>query len=175
MHDHVQYMLYGGSNPSRIASCKMTKTFSWQKSLVKKWPTFSSVIWLICVSFIFQTKPSLCCHLHSLVSVCWIQYYMHETVLPSSYLILPLLLVVAMVVTVVVVIWLHECWTLNHYCAIVWSLGVSSPLCVLELSRLTRIEKAVKNTTIFVIRGLLEKYPTFGREKETGLPGALDT
>jgi hypothetical protein len=26
-----------------------------------------------------------------------------------------------------------------------------------------------------VIRGLLEKYPTFGREKETGLPGALDT
>jgi len=27
----------------------------------------------------------------------------------------------------------------------------------------------------FSIRGLLEKYPTFGREKETGLPGALDT
>ena len=26
-----------------------------------------------------------------------------------------------------------------------------------------------------VLRGLLEKYPTFGREKETGLPGALDT
>ena len=26
-----------------------------------------------------------------------------------------------------------------------------------------------------VIRGLLEKYPTFGREKETGLLGALDT
>ena len=25
------------------------------------------------------------------------------------------------------------------------------------------------------IRGLLEKYPTFGREKETGLRGALDT
>ena len=25
------------------------------------------------------------------------------------------------------------------------------------------------------IRGLLEKYPTFGREKATGLPGALDT
>ena len=25
------------------------------------------------------------------------------------------------------------------------------------------------------IRGLLEKYLTFGREKETGLPGALDT
>ena len=25
------------------------------------------------------------------------------------------------------------------------------------------------------IRGLLEKYPTFGQEKETGLPGALDT
>ena len=26
-----------------------------------------------------------------------------------------------------------------------------------------------------IIRGLLEKYPTFGRGKETGLPGALDT
>ena len=26
-----------------------------------------------------------------------------------------------------------------------------------------------------IIRGLLEKYPTFGREKETGLLGALDT
>jgi len=25
------------------------------------------------------------------------------------------------------------------------------------------------------IRGLLEKYPTFGREKETGLLGALNT
>jgi len=28
---------------------------------------------------------------------------------------------------------------------------------------------------MFALRGLLEKYPTFGREKETGLPGALDT
>ena len=28
------------------------------------------------------------------------------------------------------------------------SLGVSSPLCILELIRLTRVEKAVKNTTI---------------------------
>ena len=27
----------------------------------------------------------------------------------------------------------------------------------------------------FSLRGLLEKYPTFGREKETGLLGALDT
>jgi hypothetical protein len=26
-----------------------------------------------------------------------------------------------------------------------------------------------------IIHGLLEKYPTFGREKETGLLGALDT
>ena len=25
------------------------------------------------------------------------------------------------------------------------------------------------------LRGLLEKYPTFGREKETGLLGTLDT
>jgi hypothetical protein len=28
---------------------------------------------------------------------------------------------------------------------------------------------------LLIIRGLLEKYPTFGREKETGLLGALDT
>ena len=28
---------------------------------------------------------------------------------------------------------------------------------------------------VFDVRGLLEKYPTFGREKETGLLGALDT
>ena len=28
---------------------------------------------------------------------------------------------------------------------------------------------------VTIIRGLLEKYPTFGREKETGLLGALDT
>ena len=27
----------------------------------------------------------------------------------------------------------------------------------------------------FIVHGLLEKYPTFGREKETGLLGALDT
>ena len=32
------------------------------------------------------------------------------------------------------------------------------------------------NDSIYIyIRGLLEKYPTFGREKETGLLGALDT
>jgi hypothetical protein len=30
-------------------------------------------------------------------------------------------------------------------------------------------------TNVCYIRGLLEKYPTFGREKETGLLGALDT
>ena len=29
--------------------------------------------------------------------------------------------------------------------------------------------------SVYAIRGLLEKYPTFGREKETGLLGALDT
>jgi len=29
--------------------------------------------------------------------------------------------------------------------------------------------------TVQVLRGLLETYPTFGREKETGLLGALDT
>ena len=32
------------------------------------------------------------------------------------------------------------------------------------------------NTTkLSYLRGLLEKYPTFGREKETGFLGALDT
>ena len=30
-------------------------------------------------------------------------------------------------------------------------------------------------TWITYVRGLLEKYPTFGREKETGLLAALDT
>ena len=35
------------------------------------------------------------------------------------------------------------------------SLAVSSPLCILELSTLTRIEKAVKNTTIIVIYRVL--------------------
>jgi len=32
----------------------------------------------------------------------------------------------------------------------------------------------IQITTCYV-RGLLEKYSTFGREKETGLLGALDT
>ena len=36
-------------------------------------------------------------------------------------------------------------------------------------------EISPKISTINNIRGLLEKYPTFGREKETGLLGALDT
>jgi hypothetical protein len=32
------------------------------------------------------------------------------------------------------------------------------------------------NVCMYVyVRGLLEKYPTFGREKETGLLGELDT
>ena len=35
------------------------------------------------------------------------------------------------------------------------SLAVSSLLCIVKLSRLTRIEKAVKNTTIFVIYRML--------------------
>jgi hypothetical protein len=35
--------------------------------------------------------------------------------------------------------------------------------------------KKVYNLMMVDIRGLLEKYPTFGREKETGLLGALDT
>jgi len=37
---------------------------------------------------------------------------------------------------------------------------------------LPTLNKVIKQCTV---RGLLEKYPTFGREKETGLLGALDT
>ena len=37
---------------------------------------------------------------------------------------------------------------------------------------ISRYNRSYYYTTI---RGLLEKYPTFGREKETGLLGALDT
>ena len=33
----------------------------------------------------------------------------------------------------------------------------------------------VKGNIFYYIRGLLEKYLTFGQEKETGLLGALDT
>ena len=36
-------------------------------------------------------------------------------------------------------------------------------------------KKIYRNLGMKNIRGLLEKYPTFGREKETGLLGALDT
>ena len=37
-------------------------------------------------------------------------------------------------------------------------------------------EKILKYKDVTIeIRGLLEKYPTFGRKKETGLLGALDT
>ena len=38
-------------------------------------------------------------------------------------------------------------------------------------------EKSVHfvGSSYICIHGLLEKYPTFGREKETGLLGALDT
>ena len=36
------------------------------------------------------------------------------------------------------------------------------------------VEKTGHRICMYV-RGLLEKYPTFGREKETGLLGALDT
>jgi hypothetical protein len=36
-------------------------------------------------------------------------------------------------------------------------------------------ESFMKISAYKAVRGLLEKYPTFGREKETGLAGALDT
>ena len=41
---------------------------------------------------------------------------------------------------------------------------------------ITQVGNFVETRLLAVaLRGLLEKYPTFGREKETGLPGALDT
>ena len=38
-----------------------------------------------------------------------------------------------------------------------------------------RTEGGMKEISSADLRGLLETYPTFGREKETGLLGALDT
>ena len=37
------------------------------------------------------------------------------------------------------------------------------------------IQQNSRKLLMMGIRGLLEKYPTFGREKETGLLGALNT
>jgi len=44
-----------------------------------------------------------------------------------------------------------------------------------QRSRGRRQRRRRKFSLQYYVRGLLEKYPTFGREKETGLPGALDT
>jgi len=44
-----------------------------------------------------------------------------------------------------------------------------------EICRVHILEDTACVNHIVRVRGLLEKYPTFGREKETGLPGALDT
>ena len=49
-----------------------------------------------------------------------------------------------------------------------------SPLYIYIYRERERERESVLVSTIY-IRGLLEKYPTFGREKETGLLGALDT
>ena len=46
-----------------------------------------------------------------------------------------------------------------------WLGGVRIALCVV----------GQYDCMLLTVRGLLEKYPTFGREKETGLLGALDT
>ena len=47
--------------------------------------------------------------------------------------------------------------------------------CVAVMSSVAECESLPKYTFMSYVRGLLEKYPTFGREKETGLLGALDT
>ena len=51
---------------------------------------------------------------------------------------------------------------------------------VIKTSRPSKAKFAIhsentRKVLLWIIRGLLEKYPTFGREKETGLLGALDT
>jgi hypothetical protein len=47
---------------------------------------------------------------------------------------------------------------------------------IFDKNKSKRIPSIFKDeSTGSCIRGLLEKYPTFGREKETGLLGALDT
>ena len=53
-------------------------------------------------------------------------------------------------------------------------------VCVLGLRESCQLHINTSNVcfqqgTSAIVRGLLEKYPTFGREKETGLLGALDT
>ena len=44
-----------------------------------------------------------------------------------------------------------------------------------ESSTTKTVHKVINKGLKAYVRGLLEKYPTFGREKETGLLGALDT
>ena len=44
-----------------------------------------------------------------------------------------------------------------------------------ESSTTKTVHKVINKRPKTYVRGLLEKYPTFGREKETGLLGALDT
>ena len=44
-----------------------------------------------------------------------------------------------------------------------------------ESSTTKTAHKIINKRLKTYVRGLLEKYPTFGREKETGLLGALDT
>jgi len=46
----------------------------------------------------------------------------------------------------------------------------SGPVVIENTNTIQNMKYRIQN-----VRGLLEKYPTFGREKETGLPGALDT
>ena len=44
-----------------------------------------------------------------------------------------------------------------------------------ESSTTKTVHRVINKGLKAYVRGLLEKYPTFGREKETGLLGALDT
>jgi hypothetical protein len=60
------------------------------------------------------------------------------------------------------------------YASETWTLSKTNERCLgLFEGRVLRCIFGAKHEN--GIRGLLEKYPTFGREKETGLLGALDT
>ena len=48
-------------------------------------------------------------------------------------------------------------------------------MCILCFGVCVRVYVCFDLCVCLCVRGLLEKYPTFGREKETGLLGALDT
>ena len=68
----------------------------------------------------------------------------------------------------------RDAGTPDYRSEILWHLRPYLHKWVINKSLLVRYISVMKHK-YGSIRGLLEKYPTFGREKETGLLGALDT